>query len=133
MLDTTPRWLSMTLVSTSGAVLISGAGFLLGLIDPFNITPFTLLLHLAWAIVISGWVLNLKVKLPPEQKSLLAVGVAIAVGSIWSAIQQWTAYLSAGVVNDITLVAGAVAMDAVGAVVIYSLYHLNILGKKIGR
>lgn len=132
LLDTTPRWLSITLVSTSSALLISGFGFVLNLFDPFTITPFTLLLHLVWAIVVSSWVLNLKVKLPAEKRALLAIGVAVAVGSIWGAIQQWAAYLQAGIVNDITLVAGAVAMDAVGGLVIYILYNLNILGRKTG-
>ena len=132
LLDTTPRWLSITLVSTSSALLISGVGFVMNLLDPFNITPFTLLLHLVWAIVVSGWVLNLKVKLPPEKKALLAIGVAVAAGSIWSAVQQWTAYLESGIVNDITLVAGAVAMDAAGGLVVYILFHLNILGRRIG-
>jgi hypothetical protein len=132
LLDTTPRWLSITLVSTSSALLISGVGFVLNLVDPFTITPFTLMLHLIWAIVIASWVLNLKVKLPAEKKALLAVGVAVAVGSMWGAVQQWMAYLQAGIVNDITLVAGAVAMDAVGGLVVYILFHLNILGRRIG-
>src|SRR5947209_19053013 len=132
LLDTTPRWLSITLVSTSSALLISGVGFVMNLLDPFNITPFTLLLHLVWAIVVSGWVLNLKVKLYPEKKALLAIGVAVTAGSIWSAVQQWTAYLEGGVVNDITLVAGAMAMDAAGGLVVYILFHLNILGRKLG-
>jgi len=132
LLDTTPRWLSITLVSTSSALLISGIGFVLNLLNPFTITPFTLMLHLIWAIVVSSWVLNLKVKLPGEKKALLAVGVAVAAGSMWGAIQQWIAYLQAGIVNDITLVAGAVVMDAVGGLVVYILYHLNILGRKIG-
>ncbi len=132
LLDTTPRWLSITLVSTSSALVVSGVGFVLNLLDPFNITPFPLLLHFVWAIVVSGWVLNLKVKLPPEKKALLAIGVAIAAGSIWSAIQQWTAYLEGGIVNDITLVAGAFAMDAAGGLVVYILFHLNILGRKLG-
>ncbi len=132
LLDTTPRWLSITLVSTSGALLVSGVGFVLNLFDPFNITPFTLLLHFVWAIVVSGWVLNLKVKLPPEKKALLAIGVAVAAGSLWGAVQQWTAYLEGGVVNDITLVAGAVAMDAAGGLIVYILFHLNILGRRLG-
>src|SRR5436853_810365 len=132
LLDTTPRWLSITLVSSSSALLISGVGFVLNLFDPFNITPFTLLLHLIWAIVVSSWVLNLKVKLPPEKKALLAIGVAVAVGSMWGAVQQWAAYFQAGIVNDITLVAGAVAMDAVGGLVVYIIYHLSILGRKLG-
>jgi hypothetical protein len=132
LLDTTPRWLRITLISTSSALLISGVGFFLNLLDPFNITPFTLLLHFVWAIVVSGWVLNLKVKLPPEKKALLAIGVAVAEGSIWGAVQQWAAYLQVGVVNDITLVAGATVMDAAGALIVYILYHLNILGRRLG-
>jgi hypothetical protein len=131
-MDTTPRWLSITLVSTSGALVASGTGFVLGFLDPFNINPFTLLLHFVWAMTISGWVLNLKVKLPQEKKAFLAVGVAIAAGSIWGAVQQWMAYLDFGIVNNITLVAGPVVMDAAGGLVVYVLYHLNILGKKLG-
>ena len=131
LLDTTPRWLSITLISTSSALLISGVGFVLNLFDPFNITPFTLLLHLVWAIVVSSWVLNLKVKLPPEKKAILGMGVAVAIGSMWGAVQQWLAYLGGGIVNDITLVVSAVALDAVGGLMVYILYHLNILGRKI--
>lgn len=56
--------------------------------------------------------------------------MAVAVGSTWGAVQQWAAYLEGGIVNDITLVAGAVAMDAVGGLVTYILYHLNILGRR---
>lgn len=123
--------MSITLVSTSGAMIVSGAGFALSLLDPFNITPFTLLLHFVWSIVVASWILNLKVKLPADKKSLLALGVAIASGSIWGAIQQWVAYLNAGIVNDITLVAAAFAMDAAGGLVVYVLYHLNILGGKM--
>jgi hypothetical protein len=104
----------------------------LNLFDPFNITPFTLLLHLVWAIVISSWVLNLKVKLPSEKKALLGMGIAVAVGSMWGAVQQWTAYIQGGIVNDISLIVGAVALDAVGGLLVYILYHLNILGRKIG-
>lgn len=115
-------------MSTSGALVISGLGFVLSLLDPFNITPFTLLLHFVWAIAVASSVLNLKVKLPAEKKSLFALGVAIASGSIWGAVQQWTAYLNAGIVNDITLVIAATAMDAAGGLVVYVLYHLNILG-----
>ena len=131
LLDTTPRWMSITLASTSGALVISGIGFALSLLDPFNITPFTLLLHFIWAIAVASSVLNLKVKLPAEKKSLFALGVAVAAGSIWDAVQQWAAYLNAGIVNDITLVATAVAMDAAGGLVVYVLYHLNILGGKV--
>src|SRR5260370_12923118 len=111
LLDTTPRWLSITLVSTSSALLISGVGFVLNLFDPFNITPFTLLLHLVWAIVVSSWVLNLKVKLPAEKRALLAIGVAVAVGSIWGAVQQWAAYLQPAIATAIPLVPTALPMN----------------------
>ena len=119
--------MSITLLSTSGALVTFGLGFVLSLLDPFNITPFTLLLHFVWAIAVACAVLNLRVKIPAEKKSLFALGVAIATGSIWGAVQQWAAYLNAGIVNDITLVAAAVAMDAAGGAVVYVLYHLNIL------
>src|SRR2546428_4919854 len=122
----------MTFVSASSALLISGVVFVLTLSDPFTIPLFPLFLLLVWPIVVSSWVLTQKVNLPAEKKTLLAIGVAVAVGSIWGAVQQWAAYLQAGIVNDITLVAGAVAMDAVGGLVVYTLYHLNILGRKIG-
>ena len=127
LLETTPRWMSITLLSTSGALVTLGVGFVLSLLDPFNITPFTLLLHFVWAIAVACGVLNLKVKLPAEKKSLFALGVAIATGSIWGAVQQWAAYLNAGIVNDITLVLATLAMDAAGGLVVYVLYHLNIL------
>lgn len=67
--------------------------------------------------------------LKPERKALLAVGIAIAVGSIWSSIQQWMTYVETGLVNDIILVAGAMMMDVAGGAVSYILYHLNILKK----
>ena len=127
-LETTPRWMSITLLSTSGALVTFGVGFVLSLLDPFSITPFTLLLHFVWAIAVTCGVLNLRVKIPTEKKALFALGVAIATGSIWGAVQQWAAYLNAGIVNDITLVAAAVAMDAAGGLVVYVLYHLNIQG-----
>ena len=126
-LETTPRWMSITLLSTSGALVTFGVGFVLSLLDPFSITPFTLLLHFVWAIAVACGVLNLRVKIPAEKRALFALGVAIATGSIWGAVQQWAAYLNAGIVNDITLVAAAVAMDAAGGLVVYVLYHLNIL------
>lgn len=120
--------MSITLVSTSGALIVSGVGFVLSLLDAYNITPFTLLLHFVWAIAVASWILNLKFKLPAEKKSLFALGGAIASGSVWGAVQQWAAYINAGIVNDITLVAAAFAMDAAGGLVVYVLYHLNILG-----
>ncbi len=127
LLDTSPRWLSLTLVSSSSALIASGVGVLFNLIDLYTITPFTLLLHFVWAITLSAWITNIRIKTAPEKKSLIAIGVVLAVGSAWSSIQQWVAYLQSGLVNDLTLVAGAMLMDVAGGSVTYVLYHLNIL------
>ncbi len=129
LLDTTPRWLSLTLVSSSTALVVSGLGIFFSLTVTSIISPFTLLLHLVWAIAVSAWSLNLRMRLKPEKKALLAVGLAIAVGSIWNSLQQWMAYIETGLVNDIVLVAGAMIMDMAGGAVSYILYHLNILKK----
>ncbi len=129
LLDTTPRWLSLTLVTSSTALVITGLGIFFSLAATSTINPFTLLLHLVWAISVSAWVLNLRTKLHPEKRALLAVGVAMALGSTWSSFQQWLAYIGSGTVNDIVLVAGAMLMDAAGGAVTYILYHLNILKK----
>ncbi len=99
------------------------------LIVLYTITPFTLLLHFVWAITMSGWITNLRIKTAPEKKSLIAVGMVLAVGSAWSSVQQWVAYLQSGFVNDFTLVAAAMVMDVAGGSVTYILYHLNILRK----
>lgn len=99
------------------------------LVASITITPFTLLLHLVWAITLSAWVLNLRTKLPNETRTLMAIGVAIAAGSVWSSLQQWLAYVGNGTVNDFILVVGATLMDATGGAVSYVLYHLNILKK----
>ncbi len=129
LLDTTPRWLSLTLVCLSGALLASGIGIFFNLLGQFNITPYTLLLHLIWAIALSAGILNLRIKMNPEKKALVAIGVVLAIGSAWSSTQQWIAYLQSGLVNDLTLVAGAMLMDIAGGSVTYILYHLNILRK----
>ncbi len=129
LLDTTPRWLSLTLVSSSSALVASGIGVFFNLIDLYKITPFTLLLHFVWAITLSAWITNLRIKTLPEKKSLIAIGVVLGVGSAWSSIQQWVAYLQSGFVNDLTLVAAAMLIDAAGGSVTYILYHLNILRK----
>lgn len=101
-------------------------GLFFSLAATATISPFTLLLHLVWAIAVSAWVLNLKMKLNPEKKALLAVGFAVALGSAWSSMQQWLAYVETGLVNDIALVAGATMMDTVGGAVSYILFHLNL-------
>jgi hypothetical protein len=128
-LDTTPRWLSLTFSTSAAALVATGVGVLFNLVASITITPFTLLLHLVWAITLSAWVLNLRTRLPNETKTLLAIGVAIAVGSVWSSLQQWLAYVGNGTVNDFILVVGATLMDATGGAVSYVLYHLNILKK----
>jgi hypothetical protein len=129
-LDTTPKWLSITCVLSAAALIITGAGMILGLAESVTVNPFTLLLHFVWAAALSAWVINLRTSLRPEKKALVAIGAAIAVGSIWSSVQQWLAYLGNGVVNDIFLVVGAMLMDATGGAVTYALFHLNILKKQ---
>ncbi len=123
--------MSLTFAISAGALIITGAGVLFSLATTILITPFTLLLHLVWAAALSAWVINLRTKLQPEKKSLLAIGVVVAAGSVWSSIQQWLAYLGSGTVNDIILVAGAMTMDATGGAVTYALYHLNILKSRV--
>ncbi len=127
LLDTTPRWLRLTLGCSSGALAITGIGFFFGQLVLFDITPFTLLLHLVLSLAVSSWILNLRIRMNPERKPLLAIGVAVVVGSIWSSVQQWIGYFQTGVVSDIILVAGTTLMDIAGGCVIYTLFHLNIL------
>ena len=129
-LETTPNWLSLTFICSATALVVTGVGVLFNLAGSVTIGPFTLLLHLVWATALSALVLNLRTKLPGDRKALLGIGVAIAVGSVWSSVQQWLAYLGNGTVNDIVLVAGAMLMDVSGGAVTYTLYHLNILRKK---
>jgi len=129
LLDTTPRWLSLTLGCSAGALAITGIGFIFGQLVAFDITPFTLLLHLLLALAVSSWILNLRIRINPDHKPLLAIGVAVVLGSIWSSVQQWIGYFQTGVVSDIMLVAGATLMDIAGGCVIYTLFHLNILRK----
>ena len=129
LLDTTPRWLSLTLGCSAGALAITGIGFIFGQLVAFDITPFTLLLHLLLALAVSSWILNLRIRISPDRKPLLAIGVAVVGGSIWSSVQQWIGYFQTGVVSDIMLVAGATLMDIAGGCVIYTLFHLNILRK----
>ena len=129
LLDTTPRWLSLTLGCSSGVLVVTGIGFFFGQLVLFDVTPFTLLLHLLLALAVSSWILSLRIRINPDRKPLLAIGVALVVGSIWSSVQQWIGYFQTGVVSDIILVAGATLMDIAGGCVIYSLFHLNILKK----
>jgi hypothetical protein len=130
LLDTSPRWLSLSLGCSAGVLVVAGVGFFFGQLTLFDITPFTLLLHLVLALAVSALILNLRIKMNPDRKSLLAIGVAVVVGSIWSSIQQWIGYFQTGTTSDIILVAGATLMDIAGGCVIYSLFHLNVLKKQ---
>jgi len=129
LLDTTPKWLGLTLVCSACALVVTGIGILVNQLILLSITPFSLLLHFALAISLSAWILNLRIQMTPDRKPLFAIGIAVAVGSIWSSLQQWFGYLQTGLTNDITLVAGAMLMDAAGGCVTYILFHLNILRK----
>jgi hypothetical protein len=130
LLDTSPRWLSLSLGCSAGVLVVAGIGFFFGQLTMFDITPFTLLLHLVLSLAVSALILNLRIKISPDRKPLLAIGVAVVVGSIWSSIQQWIGYFQTGTTSDIILVAGATLMDIAGGCVIYSLFHLNVLKKQ---
>lgn len=128
-LDASPQWLGLTLVCSACALVAVGVGVLLGQIAEFSITPFTLLLHFVAALAISSWVLSLKIRITREKKPVLAVGVAIAIGSLWSSLQQWLGYVATGLASDITMVVGAMLMDAAGGCATYILFQLNVLRK----
>jgi hypothetical protein len=130
LLDTSPRWLSVTLGCSAGVLVVAGIGFFFGQLTLFDITPYTLLLHLVLSLAVSSSILNLRISVKREWKPLLAVGVAVVVGSIWSSVQQWIGYFQTGMISDIILVAGATLMDIAGACVVYSLFHLNVLKNK---
>jgi hypothetical protein len=127
LLDTTPKWLGLTFACSACTLIVVGVGVLINQLVQISITPFSLLLHFALAVSLSAWILNLRLKVSPERKSLLAIGVVVAIGSIWSSLQQWLGFLQTGLTNDITLVVGAMAMDAAGGCVTYILFHLNVL------
>jgi hypothetical protein len=129
LLETTPKWLGFTLVSSASTLIVVGVGVLINQLIQLSITPFSLLLHFALAVSASGWILNLRLKMSPERKSLLAIGIVVVIGSVWSSVQQWIGYLQTGVANDITLVVGAMVMDLAGGCVTYILFHLNVLRK----
>jgi hypothetical protein len=130
LLDTSPRWLSLTLGCSAGVLVVAGIGFFFGQLALFDITPYTLLLHLVLSLAVSSLSLNLRINTKPERKPLMAIGVAVVVGSIWSSVQQWIGYFQTGMISDIILVAGATLMDIAGGCVIYSLFHLNVLKNK---
>src|SRR5260370_15692147 len=130
LLDTSPRWLSLPLGCSAGVLVVAGIGFFFGQLTLFDITPFTLLLHLVLALAVSSLILNIRIKINPDRKPLLAIGVAVVVGSIWSSIQQWIGYFQTGITRDIILVVGSTLMDIAGGCVIYSLFHLNLLNNQ---
>lgn len=125
LLDTTPNWVSLTFASTSSAVALTGIVVLFGLITP-DITPVTLVLHLVWSLAISAWVLNLRVRLPGEKRSLLGLAVAVGLGSAWSSAQQWLGYVASGLLNDPIMVGASTLMDAMGGGITYLLYQFNV-------
>lgn len=129
LLDTTPKWLGLTLVCSAGALVVVGVGVLINQLIQLSITPFSLLLHFSLAVAVSAWILNLRFKMKLEKKPILAIGVVLAIGSVWSSVQQWLGYLQTGVTNDITLVVGTMLMDVAGGCFTYILFHLNILRK----
>src|SRR6266700_2947771 len=99
LLDTTPRWLRLTLGCSSAVLVVTGIGFFFGQLTQFDTTPFTLLLHLTLALAVSSWILNLRVRTSPDRKPLLAIGVAVVVGSIWSSVQQLISYFKSCMVR----------------------------------
>lgn len=129
LLDTNPRWLSLTLFTSAAAVIVTGTAFLFAPLTQLSFTPLTLFLHFVWAISISAWILNLRLNMSPEKKALLAIGAVVALGSAWSTGQQWIAYQQNGTVGDLILIVGTMLMDIAGGAVTYTLYHLNILKK----
>lgn len=129
LLDTTPKWLGLTLASFACTLIVVGVGVLINQLIQMSITPFSLLLHFSLAVSVSAWILNLRIKMIPEKKSLLAIVIVVAIGSAWSSLQQWFGYLQTGVTSDITLVVGATLMDVAGGCVTYILFHLNVLRK----
>ena len=125
LLDTTPNWVSLSFASSASAVALSGIAIMFGLITP-DISPMILALHLAWAVAVSSWVLNLRVRLPNEKRSLLGLAVAVGLGSAWSSAQQWIGYISTGLLNDPVMVGAATLMDAIGGGITYLLYEFNV-------
>src|SRR5437879_13592635 len=85
ILEANPRWLSLTLVESAGATATTGALVLFGLVTP-DITPVRMILHLVWAITISVSILSLQIRMPPANRSILALGVAFAFGVAWSLV-----------------------------------------------
>src|SRR5438132_12050101 len=88
LLDTTPRWLRLTLGCSSGVLVVMGIGFFFGQLIQFDTTPFTLLLHLALALAVCSCILNVRLRLSPDRKPLVSIGFAAVVDSICSSLHQ---------------------------------------------
>ncbi len=125
LMDTTPNWVSLTFASSASAVALSGVVILFGLITP-DISPVILVLHLVWAVAVSSWVLNFRVRLANDKRSILGLAVAVGLGSAWSSAQQWIGYISTGLLNDPIMVGAATLMDAIGGGITYLLYEFNV-------
>src|SRR5437879_12820962 len=97
LLDTTPRWLRLTLGCSSAVLVVMGIGFFFGQLTQFDITPFTLLLHLALALAVSSWILNLRTRISQDRKDLVAIAVAVVGGSTWTSVEPVIGYLREGV------------------------------------
>jgi hypothetical protein len=119
--------LSFTFAVSAAALTVSGIGFLIFPLTQLSITPFTLLLHLVWAISASAWILSLRINTRPERRAFLAIGIVVALGSAWSSLQQWLAYQQTGMVNDLIFVLGAMMMDVAGGAITYIIYSFNAL------
>jgi hypothetical protein len=94
-------------------------------------TLFTTFAHFALALSLSAWILNLRIKLAPEKKALFALGIAAAVGSTWTSLQQWFGYIQTGQANDLVLIAMATIMDLAGGCATYILFHLNAMKRLV--
>src|SRR5438094_8107453 len=127
LLDTTPKWLGLTLVCSACALVVTGIGILVNQLILLSITPFSLLLHFAAAISLSAWILNLRIQMTPDRKPLFTIGIAAAVGSIWSSLEQWFGYLHTALTDDTPLVAGALLIEAAGGSVTSILFQAIIL------
>ena len=129
LLETTPKWLSLTFGCTACLLIVVGIGIVTDQLFIVNITLFTTAAHFVLALSLSAWILNLRIRLTAEKKSLLALGLVAAVGSMWTSLQQWFGYLQTGLPNDIVLIATATVMDLAGGCATLVLYRLTVLKK----
>src|SRR5438046_10088359 len=106
LLDTTPRWLRLTLGCSSAVLVVTGILFFFGQLTQFDISPFTLLLHLALALAVSSWILNLRLRISPDWTPLVVVGVSVVVGCISGSAWLRSGSFRAGSVTGRELVGG---------------------------